>query len=455
MLELLSAHLEEPTSRGLANAVSAAISDGSLSEGDRLPPIRAVAGHLGVSPTTVSAAWALLARAGTLRTDGRRGTTVAVRPQPGPNRYRRALEGRTSFALDLSTGVPDPELLPDLAPGLRRLHRTAGPGSYLDDPVLPELAERLESDWPGPIERLAIVDGAMDALDACATALLRFGDRVVVEQPCFPPLLDLLDALGVIPIGVGMDDEGLLPEGVRAALAHGIRAVILQPRAQNPTGVSLTATRVAELAAVLEGTDIVVIEDDSAGAVAATAAISVTTLRPAHTIHIRSFSKSHGPDLRIAAMTGPAALMDPMTERRFLGQGWTSRLLQGLLLDLLTHPASIAQVDRARSAYAERRAAVVTGLASRGIAVAGQDGLNIWLPVRDEAAALVRLASRGIGAAAGSPFTLSSPSASGSAAATGGQHHVRLTVGLVREEHLRIAAELADAAAVGVWASPR
>ena len=79
--------LDAPTAKGLAQAVSRAIRDATLLPGDQLPPIRRVAEELMMSPTTVSAAWQLLARSGTIRSDGRRGTTVAPTTQG-----RRALQ---------------------------------------------------------------------------------------------------------------------------------------------------------------------------------------------------------------------------------------------------------------------------------------------------------------------------------------------------------------------------
>ncbi|CAN5430636.1 aminotransferase class I/II-fold pyridoxal phosphate-dependent enzyme [soil metagenome] len=445
MIAGVMTRLKDRTGRGLADAVSAAIRDGALAEGDRLPPIRAVAAELRMSPATVSAAWALLARAGAIRTDGRRGTTVARRAPAGPNRYRRALERQTSFALDLSGGVPDPALLPDLAPALQRLETTNGPSNYLDDPVLDGLIEVLRADWPYRATAFTILDGAMDALDQVAAVLLQFGDRVVVEHPCFPPLLDLLEAAGMRVVGVRLDAEGLEVEGLAEALQSDVRAVFLQPRAQNPTGVSMSSRRARQLGDLLAGRDVLVVEDDSAGAVAFSPAVSLGSMLPEQTVHIRSFSKSHGPDLRLAAVSGSAEHIEALTQRRFLGQGWTSRLLQSLLLDLLTHARSRTTVEHARLAYAQRRNDVVGVLQARGITVAGQDGLNIWLPVVDEAAALVRLASRGIGAAAGKPF----------AVLTGDGPHLRVTTALITEDTGRIADELAEAATLGAWTSPR
>jgi DNA-binding transcriptional MocR family regulator len=453
VIDSLSGRLGGRTGRALAQAVSTAIADGVLIEGAQLPPIRAVAAGLGLSPSTVSAAWALLARAGTIHAQGRRGTTVAARHRPGPARYRRALQHSVSFDLDLSSGVPDPALLPDLAPALRNLHRAGTPGSYLDDPIIPGLAEALRAEWPYPAEHLTIVDGAMDALDQVASCLLRFGDVVVVENPSFPPLLDLLDALGVRTVGVDVDDDGIIPGQLAAALAGGVKAIFLQPRAHNPTGASLTPARARILADLLDASKtgdganaaVMVVEDDSAGSVASTPPISLGQWLPDSTVHVRSFSKSHGPDLRLAAVSGPAATMEAVAERRLLGQGWTSRLLQGVLLDLLTRRASRDQVDEARRTYAGRRSAMVATLAAHGVEVGGADGLNIWLPVRDETAALLLLASRGIGAAAGSPF----------ATRDGAAPHLRVTAGLVASDFEQVAATLAEAALLPAWSGPR
>lgn len=439
MLAAIVDRMDEPTARGLASAVGRAVGDGVLAPGTRLPPIRTVAAELQLSPTTVSAAWGLLARSGTIHTDGRRGTTIAPR-HVGPARYRSTLPHGAHLELDLSSGTPDPALLPELTPALRRIERTFTPSSYLDDPVLPALAEILRADWPFRADRFTVVDGAMDALQLVATATLRFGDRVAVEQPCFPPLLDLLESIGAVAVPVPVDDDGPIAEDLRAAVRSGVRVVFLQPRAQNPTGASLTEARRDELAAALRDQDVLVVEDDSAGAVASSPGVSLGTALPERTLHIRSYSKSHGADLRLAAVGGAAGVVDALTERRFLGQGWTSRLLQTVLVDLLTHAPAVAAVDRARQLYAQRRAAVVTSLAAAGVDVPGKDGLNIWVPVRDEAAALLRLAASGIGVAAGSPFSVR-PQLQ--------EPHVRVTVGRVTTDHEGVAAALAEAALSG------
>ncbi len=90
----------------------------------------------------------------------------------------------------------------------------------------------------------------------------------------------------------------------------------------------------------------------------------------------------------------------------------------------------------ARSTYAERRAAMVAALGQHGITVGGTDGINLWVPVADETAAVVRLASQGIGVAPGAPF----------AVRAGQPPHIRVTVGLLAEGHAEVAAAIAAAA---------
>jgi DNA-binding transcriptional MocR family regulator len=441
MLDELRERLRDPTARGLAEAIGRAVGDGALAPGARLPPVRQLAADLRLSPTTVSAAWQLLRRSGTIQTDGRRGTIVAPARSGGPGRYRAALGGRSGFPLDLSTGVPDPHLLPPL-PALSGLSPT--PSSYLDEPVLPALDALLRSRWPYPPDRLAIFDGAMDALDQIASGLLRLGDRAAVENPCFPPLLDLLDALGVRVIGVETDACGAVPSSLTKALAERPAAVFLQPRALNPTGASWSGARAASLAAILAPASAYVVEDDSAGDVASSPLHSLGSLLPARTLHVRSFSKSHGPDLRLAAVSGPAAVLDPILERRLLGQGWTSRLLQGLLLELLTLPGPVTAVRHARDEYARRRHLVIEGLHAAGIALPPGDGLNIWLPVENEQAALLTLAANGITAAAGAAFNVGPRTP-----------HLRVTTALIPTAHAAVATHLAEAARTPAPTVPR
>jgi DNA-binding transcriptional MocR family regulator len=441
----IESRLDEASSKGLAAAVARAIREGVLGPGDRLPPIRDLSRELALSPTTVSTAWGLLTRAGTIRTAGRRGTLVADLSAPRDGRYRRAVGQPTRFALDLSTGVPDAALLPGLGRALEAVTTAGTPRSYLDAPVLPELEEVLRSRWPYAPPELAVVDGALDALDIVIRTTVRYGDRVIVEHPTFPPLLDLLEAAGAQVVGVPLDTEGLALAPLTAALQAPTCGIFLQPRAHNPTGISMTAERVAAVAQVVRvsGTGALVVEDDSAGDISTSPDISVGTFLPEETLHIRSYSKSHGPDLRLAAMSGPLDTMAAIRHHRELGQGWSSRLLQRVLLSLLTDAGSIAEVAAARDEYARRRREFVRELVTAGIPVTVGDGLNVWVPVRDETAALMRLAAHGIGVAPGTPFTVLPEE----------DRHVRITCGLLGDDLLAVAHEVIAAVESVSWGS--
>ena len=432
----VSAEITDRSARGIAAAVGRLISSGELPVGTRLPTVRDLSKELGVSPTTVSEAWQSLAAVGAIDARGRQGTFVRQPTGPAtPRRYRRVTEGPGRFALDLSTGTPDPALLPDLRPVIARVSRQSLPSSYLDQPVLPELAARVRADWPFHAEELTVVDGAMDALDRVAGVVARLGDRVAVEHPTFPPLLDLLDLLGAEVIGIDLDEQGMLPSGLAAALAAGATAVFLQPRAHNPTGITLTAQRGHELAALLANSDALVVEDDHSGDIASCALVSLGKWLPQRTVHIRSYSKSHGPDLRLAAVGGAGDVVSAVANRRLLGPGWSSRILQAVLLEMLDHQPTIDAVAAARVEYAARRSAVTAVLAAAGVGFTGTDGINLWMQVADERSAMLTLAAQGIGAAPGEPFMVRDDAPS-----------LRVTVGNIHHSVMEYAARLADAA---------
>src|SRR3954454_10128406 len=180
LLGVITGAVDDRSARGSAAVVSRLGTDGSLPAGARLPTVRDVARELGVSPTTVSEAWQSLARAGAIRTRGRSGTFVAGPALPRQRWRYSQLGGAAAMPRDLSTGVPDHDLLPDLTDALRRIGDGRLTGSYLDAPVLAPLAAVLRERWPFPAEGLTVVDGALDALDRIVAAVVRFGDHVVV-----------------------------------------------------------------------------------------------------------------------------------------------------------------------------------------------------------------------------------------------------------------------------------
>ena len=437
--ESVVAFIEDRSPRGIAAAVHRMIRAEQLHPGDRLPTVRELAVALGISPATVSEAWQALGSVGAIQARGRAGTFVRDVAEPTrPTRYL-GIAGAPAedTAVDLSTGTPDPALLPALHEAIERfsLGATAWTSSYLDEPVLPALREHLENSWPFRAQSLTVVDGALDALSRIVDQIVGLGDRVVMESPGFPPLIDMLDRAGAEIIPVAMDEQGVIPAELTRALAAAPVAVFVQPRAQNPTGTSMTRLRSSQLAEVLAGSRAWVIEDDHCGDISIADDVSIGQFLPERCIHIRSYSKSHGPDLRIAAIGGAADVIDPLIARRMLGPGWTSRLLQAVLLDLLTHADPQEAVARARSAYARRGTLLRENLKDLGIDTSPGDGINVWVPVEDERSALITLAASGIRVAPGSPFIVV-----GDDVSPGG---LRVTSGRLPDDQQRIA-EIAE-----------
>ncbi|MER6045787.1 GntR family transcriptional regulator, partial [Streptomyces sp. NPDC001856] len=194
--------------------IEQAVGAGELEPGQLLPPMRELADLLGVNPNTVAAAYRTLRERGVIETDGRRGSRVRSKPATTGREFIRVEvpEG----VRDLSTGNPDPALLPALAPAFAWAAERGDqePVLYGGEPVDPELARLARADWAAdgvPAGPVAVTSGSLDAVERVLAAHLRPGDTVAVEDPGWGSLLDLVPALGLRTAPVGVDDEGPLP----------------------------------------------------------------------------------------------------------------------------------------------------------------------------------------------------------------------------------------------------
>jgi DNA-binding transcriptional MocR family regulator len=413
----------------IGTSVEAAIRAGELAPGESLPPVRRLADHLGVSPTTVATAYRDLQVRGLVTASGRRGTRVSPRP---PVRHLSPASVPPG-ARDLVDGNPDPALLPDLGralAGLRPEHRLYGDPANRGD--LLELGAGLFAADGIPPDFLLVVGGALDGIERALMAHLRPGDRVGVEDPGYPPVFDLLLALGLVPEPLPVDDRGILPDELAAALRR-LAGLVLTPRAQNPSGAALDEGRAAELHEVLaERPDVLVIEDDHAGPVAGAPSHTICRDGPDRWAVIRSFSKSLGPDLRLAIMAGDPVTISRVEGRQQLGAGWVSHVLQGLVVGLWGDAEVQALMTRAAAAYASRRQALLDALAAHEVPARGRSGLNVWVPVADEQGVVRSLLDAGWAVAPGGRFRLRSGPA------------VRVSIGrLLPEEAPAVAAALA------------
>jgi DNA-binding transcriptional MocR family regulator len=384
--------------------VEAGVRGGQLSPGDRLPSVRELASQLGVSPTTVAAAYSDLRRKGITAGAGRAGTRIRGAPPVSSRVYLSAPAGTR----DLITGGPDPDLLPTLP--ARPAARPAR--MYAEAPVAPRLqrlaAEQLAADGIDTTS-LMVTGGALDGIERVLATWLTPSDRVLVEDPGHAVTFDLIAAMGYTAVQVPVDDLGIRPAGLASALARGAGALLVTPRAQAATGAAWDTDRAAEIGAVLSRyPSLGVIEDDHAGAVAGVPAFSVSGGRE-RWVTVRSVSKSLGPDLRLAVLAGDEATVARVAGRQALGTGWVSYQLQELVADLWSDPSVARALRIAADVYAARGQALRSALRGHGIAASGRSGFSCWVPVPDEDGVASSLASAGWAVAPGQRFRIAAP----------------------------------------------
>lgn len=401
--------IEGRRSSELTLSIETGIREGHFPPGAALPSVRALAARLRLSPATVAATYRRLAGRGLVTGQGRRGTRVSPRPPlrtPAPAKVAAHLR-------NLADGNPDPELLPPLRPALRDCARE--PRLYGTERNHPELltAARRQLTADGiPAEVIAVVGGALDGLERVLQAHLRPGDLIAVEDPGYTAVLDLVGALGLVVEPVALDDFGPEPASLSKALRVGVKALIVTPRAQNPTGAALDEKRVRALRPILDAhPSVLLVEDDHAGPVSGVAALTLTHPRRQHWAVVRSVSKSLGPDLRLAIVAGDATTIARLEGRQHIGTGWVSHVLQELVARLWADRRSEARLRDAASTYSARRAGLLAALRSSAIAARGRSGLNVWIPVPDEAASVAGLAVAGWAVRAGERYRIRSPPA--------------------------------------------
>lgn len=414
----MSDEITGTTAADIADSVRGLRDRGILRPGSPLPPVRELAARLGVNRNTAVAAYRQLAQAGLVVSRGRAGTVVTGHESVPQEGY-----AADTVLRDVGTGNPDPHLIPDPSPALMNI--ASRPVLY-GEPVIDRGLDEWARTWvAADLDaefRVTITSGAVDAVERLLAQALMRDDAVALEDPCFLASIHTVRLGGYRAIAVPVDEQGMTVDGLRAALDAGVRAVICTPRAQNPTGASLTAERAAALRAVLaDHPYVLIIEDDH---------FSMLSQRPYESLigpgHrrfalVRSVSKFLGPDMCLAVAATDAETADRLAMRLSPGTTWVSHLLQRLALTQLTDEAVTAEVAAAAAHYAERNAAFSARLRDHGIPAPTSDGLSLWVELPQSARIVAeRLMRRGWLARTGDEFALddrAEPS-----------HHLRLTV---------------------------
>jgi DNA-binding transcriptional MocR family regulator len=299
----------------IADALQAAVIDGSLKPGDRLPPQRQLAVQLDVDLTTVTRAYDEARRRNLLEGRGARGTYVA------------APKVELTSILDLSMNTPPP---PDgvdfddlLKQGLSQVLMSAdnellmtyhlGGGSDSD--------RKAAAKWLAPMlghldsRQLVVCPGAQAAIAALILALTAPGDVILAEPMTYPGLHAAASQFGRHVIAVEADKHGMVPEKLEEACRrHEPRLVYLNPTLQNPTAITMPERRRKALAVIAKRCDVRIVEDDPYWLLADAPPPPIATFAPEQVVYISTLSKCLTPGLRVAFVL----VRDPHERERFL-----------------------------------------------------------------------------------------------------------------------------------------
>ena len=301
-----------PKYLAIADAIAKAISAGSLTPGDKLPPQRNLAYDLGVTLGTVTRAYSEARRRGLVGGEVGRGTYVQTVDAKRPDGFITVPPLRTgeiNFAH--ATGLPgrpgqklaqtlaEMATLPDLHDlanyqfdtGLLR-HREAGARG----------AGRAGA--PCDADTIAIVNGAQHGIVVTLMALVKPGDTVLAEALAYPGFIQIAQQLGLKLEPVAMDDEGILPDALAEVHARtSSRVLYCMPGVHNPTAATMSPERKQQLADRLRALDMIAIEDDVWSGISDNWPPPLASFAPERTYHITSLSKSMAGGLRVGYVT--------------------------------------------------------------------------------------------------------------------------------------------------------
>ncbi|WP_026416083.1 PLP-dependent aminotransferase family protein [Actinomadura oligospora] len=361
----------EPLGAQLAGQLRAALRDGRLVAGERLPSGRTLAAALGVSRTVVTEAYGQLYAEGWL--EGRHGSgTYVTEIVPAP---RPTWDGPVPHERFVPEGVID--LRPGAAwiggldgPAWRRAWRLAAAAvpSARPDPhgrpalraALAEHMRRSRGVSCTP-DGVVVTRGVGNGLDLLAATVLRPGDRVGVEDPGWARARTVLDARGMTPVPCPVDEHGLVVD----ALPGDLRMVYTTPSHQYPLGGVLPVPRRQALLAWARRTGALVVEDDYDGEFRYDVAPlpALFDLDPEVVVHLGTTAKILTSDVGVGWLVARPELAEAVARRRIDLADRTAAVSQEAVRLLLESGDLDRHVRRMRAEYARRRAVVTEELA--------------------------------------------------------------------------------------------
>jgi DNA-binding transcriptional MocR family regulator len=378
----------QPLYAQLAQDIQRRIRSGALPPGARLPTVRELARQLGVTRLTIHSAYSELQAGGWVEATVGRGTFVAAQHEPAALLPEPARElsprgilndmlrmARLPGMRSLAMADAAPDLYPQrdfaraleeaLASGASALGYTAAQGDPLLRTTLADmLRERGISAGP---DEIIVTSGVTQAMSLIAQTLARPGDCVIVEQPTYLGLLNILNVQGIRAIGAPMDDDGLVVEALeQLILEHRPRFIYTIPVFQNPSGVCLSPARRAALLALVERHRIPLIEDDIYSQLAyedAAAPALKADDRTGLVLNLSSFSKSVLPGARIGYIVATPQLIGRLATAKQADDLCSPPLLQRAMALFIQHGWLSAHLRRTIPRYRERRDALMTAMA--------------------------------------------------------------------------------------------
>jgi DNA-binding transcriptional MocR family regulator len=298
---------DKPIYLAIVDALEDAIRNAVLRAGTRLPAQRELAKTLGVTVGTVSRAFIEAQRRGLIECGVGSGSFVR---QPSSPVTDSAIDLRT-HAPAFPEGIDGRDMLEQALTGCLRGDALAGllaPEVGGEDPAHREAAVNwlARCGVAARSDTVLIAAGAQNGLYGALTTLARPGGVVLCEGFTNPGFLLAARQLGLTPVAVASDAEGLLPDAVaQACLQHAPCALYCQPTWANPTATTMSLARRQALAAVLEKHDLPAIEDDDYGPLAPPGLPPLASLAPGHVFYLGSLSKPIGFGLRLAYLQAP------------------------------------------------------------------------------------------------------------------------------------------------------
>jgi GntR family transcriptional regulator/MocR family aminotransferase len=380
--------------RTVETALRAAIRDGQLAPGLRLPSSRDLAAQLGVARGTVTAAYGQLTAEGYLT--AKRGSGTRVAPTlAGPVAPPAPVPDTPRWRYDLRPGLPALSEFPraEWAAATRAALAELPDEAlgYPDPAGLPELRAELAA-YLGRVravtataEDVVITHGGAEAL-SMLTAVLRADGHtaIAMEDPGHPGQADLLREHGLDPVPVPVDRDGV----VVPALPGAVRAVVVTAAHQFPVGTTLHPARRHALLAWARERDGVVVEDDydAEHRYDRPALRAMQAMDPSRVAYLGSVSKTLAPALRLGWLVLPPALRAHAVARKQLTDLGCSPLPQAAFARLLRGGGYDRHLRRTRTIYRRRRDALLAAIAEhlpawRPIGVAA--GLHVVLRLPD------------------------------------------------------------------------